>query len=470
MKQSLSFFIVLFFITITEIFLAGCANIIPPGGGPRDTIPPIVINANPNNYSKQFNSYKIVLSFNEFIEVKDIAKNIIVSPLPTNSPFIDYKLKTITIKLRDILEPNTTYSLNFGNSIVDINESNPLINYTYVFSTGNSIDSCKLHGKVILAETGKTDSTLIAVLYQSISDTAVVKLKPKYITRLKGDGSFSFNYIPSGTYSIFAMPNDYAKKYNDSTKLFAFSDSLVHLNNSSNQSVTLYAFQEAKSTENTNINNSSKDKNENTKPKSLKYFTSLEMDKQDILNPNLELTFQSAITSIDTFKIALTDTNFNSLNNYSITLDSVNHKIIVNTQWVANTKYKLIINKDAVIDKMNNTIAKTDTIHFITNKETDYGALKIRFNNLDVSKNPVLLIYKQTQLIDAIKINNPIISKKLFKPGDFDLKILYDKNNNGIWSTGNYKNKIQPEIIIALDKKLSVRANWDNETEIYLKQ
>ncbi len=116
MKKSFTFFVVLFFISITELFFSGCANIIPPGGGPRDTIPPIVINSTPNNFTKHFNSYKISIAFNEFIEVKDVAKNLIVSPLPINQPIVDFKLKTITIKLKDSLEANTTYSLNFGNN------------------------------------------------------------------------------------------------------------------------------------------------------------------------------------------------------------------------------------------------------------------------------------------------------------------------------------------------------------------
>ncbi|MCC6634184.1 MAG: Ig-like domain-containing protein [Chitinophagaceae bacterium] len=466
-KKTSLLLLALLFITI-NFLLISCANIIPPGGGPRDSLPPQLMQALPKNFSTQFSSNKIVLSFNEYIELKEITKSLIVSPLPKNQPSVDYKLKTITIKLKDSLIPNTTYSINFGNSIVDINEGNPLSNFTYVYSTGSTIDSCQLKGKVILAENGKTDSTLIAVLYSNLSDTAVITQKPLYITQLKGDGSFTFKHIPPGIYALYAMPNDYAKRYNDSTKLFAFTDSAINVNYSNINSTTLYAFQEAKNNQSTPVASNNNIKN-NNKAKHLKYTSTVEFEKQDILNSTLELLFTSSINKLNTSKILLADTNFNAYNNYTIALDSVTNKIIVTTPWLANTAYKLLIFKDAVYDKQGNTIAQNDTLNFLTKKETDYGALKLRFNNLDTLKNPVLLIYQQTNLVEAIKINKTIISRKLFKPGDFDLKILYDKNNNGIWNTGNYKNKLQPEIVVPLDKKLSIRANWDNEAEINIK-
>ncbi|HYM92676.1 MAG TPA: Ig-like domain-containing protein, partial [Chitinophagaceae bacterium] len=94
-------------------------------------------------------------SFNEFIDIQNVQENLIVSPLSKSIPDVTSKLNTMTVKLKDTLEPNTTYSLNFGNAVRDYNEGNVLKNFTYVFSTGNSIDSLQLRGKVILAENGK---------------------------------------------------------------------------------------------------------------------------------------------------------------------------------------------------------------------------------------------------------------------------------------------------------------------------
>ena len=103
-----------------------------------------------------------------------------------------------------------------------MNEGNVAKEFTYVFSTGKYIDSNKLEGKVQLAETGKLDSTLLVALYDNITDTAVLKLKPTYIAKLNGNGSFRFHHLPSKLFNVFVMPNDYSKKYDDSTKLFGF--------------------------------------------------------------------------------------------------------------------------------------------------------------------------------------------------------------------------------------------------------
>ena len=131
-----------------------------PTGGPKDSIPPRLVSASPTLNSTNVKGNKITLTFNEYIDLKEAQTNVLISPLPKKQPSIDFKLKTVTVKLKDTLLPNTTYSINFGNAIVDNNEGNPLKDFTYVFSTGNQIDSFTLSGKVILAETGKYDSTI----------------------------------------------------------------------------------------------------------------------------------------------------------------------------------------------------------------------------------------------------------------------------------------------------------------------
>ncbi|MCZ2223491.1 MAG: Ig-like domain-containing protein [Chitinophagales bacterium] len=459
--------IVLFlFFIIAILSQIGCANIIPPSGGAKDTIPPKLINAVPKDSSLNFKSNKIVLTFDEYVEVKDISNNLVVSPLPKNNPIVDYKLKTVTIKLKDSLEANTTYALDFGNSIVDVNEYNPAKNFMYVFSTGNTLDNNTFSGKIIMAETGTIDSSLIAVLYKNIADTAVLKEKPKYIAKLNGDGSFHFHHLPEGSFALFAMPNDYSKKYDDSTKIFAFADSSIHVSNKT-KPVTLYAYQEAKKQEKAkSSSNNSKAKKNDDKPKYIKYTTSLEAGKQDILSNQLAIKFTIPLTFFDSTKILLTDTNYQNLTNYTIEKDSTNTQFFIKTTWKENTPYKLLMFKNALKDSIGNTLAKNDTLQFWTKQSADYGSIKIRFNNLDTTKHPVLLIYKQTELIESIKIVQRDFSRNLFKPGEYELKILFDKNNNGVWDAGNYSKKLQPEIVYILDKKLSIRASWDNETEI----
>jgi hypothetical protein len=120
---------------IIPFTFSGCANIIPPTGSPKDTLPPKLVMAVPKDSMLDFNGKKVVLSFDEYVDVKDLQKNLIVSPIPKVTSNIQGHLKNVTIQIKDTLKPNTTYSINFGNAIRDVNEGNILKNFTYVVST-----------------------------------------------------------------------------------------------------------------------------------------------------------------------------------------------------------------------------------------------------------------------------------------------------------------------------------------------
>ena len=112
------------------------------------------------------------------------------------------------MRIRDTLEPNTTYTLNFGDAIRDINENNELSDFTYIFSTGPVYDSLQITGKVIVAETGGADSTLIVMLHTALDDSAVVKNTPRYYTRVDRDGNFIFRNLPADTFAIYALKDE----------------------------------------------------------------------------------------------------------------------------------------------------------------------------------------------------------------------------------------------------------------------
>ena len=444
-----------------------CANIIPPGGGPRDSLPPRLVTATPKDSALNVTAQKIILIFDEYVEVKDLQDNLIVSPVPKNQPLIDYKLRNVTIKLRDSLEANTTYTINFGNSIKDVNEGNAAKKFVYVFSTGNKIDNNNFSGKVLLAETGKVDSNLVVVLHKNLSDTAVIKLSPRYYAKLNGDGSFIFNNLPQGNFNVFALPNDYTKKYDDTTKLFAFADSMIKVG-SSNNAITLYAYEEAKKKSNAPTSNTGSQSKGTPQEKRLRYTANLEGGRQDLLSNTLKLEFNRKLAVFDSTKITLTDTSFIPIKGYTVSLDSSRTKIIITSAWKENMLLRVLIQKDALADSVGTKLAKADTLRFGTKKETEYGSLKIRFNNLDTTQNPVLQIVSGTEIIESIALKQKDFYRKLFLPGEYELRVLFDRNKNGIWDTGNYKFKKQPEIVKLLDKKLSIRANWDNENEIAL--
>lgn len=444
--------------------LAGCANIIPPTGGPKDTLPPVLVNAVPRDSAVNFKGNRITLTFDEFVEVQDQSANLLFSPTPANTPVINAHLREISIKLKDTLEANTTYSINFGNAIRDINEGNIYNNFTYVFSTGPVIDENMFTGKVIMAETGKIDSTLIVVLHKNLEDSAVAKDKPRYIARLDGSGNFLFKHLPKGTFAVYAIPNDFSRHYEDTTKPFAFADQPI--NTADNAPVTLYAYQLKKvdTTQKVSAKNESANKD-----KYVRYNTNLETGRLDILK-NLQLVFNKKLAVIDTAKMKLTDKDFKPVSSVRWIPDSQNTALSVVYNWPQSAMFNLVIDSTALMDSVGGHIVRNDTIRFLTKSTEEYGSLKIRFNNLDLSRNPVLLLVQNEKIVEQVVLDQRDWYRKLFPPGEYDIRILYDTNKNGKWDAGRFFGvHRQPEVVLHIDSPLQVRSNWDNEKEITLR-
>lgn len=459
-KLSLSTIFSALAVYLISLLTSGCAQIGAPTGGPRDTVAPVLVRANPANGAVGFSGDKITLVFDEFVEVKDFKNNAVISPMPATNPIVSSNLKTITIKLRDTLQPNTTYAINFGNAIIDINESNVAAGFSYVFSTGTTIDSLKIKGKVMIAESGKVDSTLLVLLYRNASDTDVLSRKPNYITKIKGDGSFLFEHLPNDAYQIFALKDgDGNKYYSLPTELFAFHETTINATDTGD-AVMLFAFAEKKETPPASLASKSTDKK-------LRYTTNLTGSKQDLLLP-LELSFNNLLKHFDADSIKLLDTALNSVTNTSITLDSSNKKITINNSWIPENNYVLVINAGAVSDSAGAMLSKTDTLRFKSKSKEDYGALKIVFQNLNLSRNPILQFMEGERVKWSFSVQTKEWIKPMILPGEYEVRLLYDDNNNGKWDPGKYSEKIQPEKAITLPQKISVRANWDNEREVVL--
>ena len=141
-KSAISFSAIIAVYYIITIGGSGCAQIIPPTGGPKDTLAPVLLQAVPRDSTTNFTGNKITLNFDEYVQLdNNLQEQLIVSPTPKVAPSIEAKLKTVTIKIKDTLEPNTTYSIDLGNALKDINEGNALRNFTYLFTTGSKFDS-----------------------------------------------------------------------------------------------------------------------------------------------------------------------------------------------------------------------------------------------------------------------------------------------------------------------------------------
>lgn len=449
---------------LLSVLGSGCAQIGMPTGGPKDTLPPVLLKSVPPNHTLHFTGNRVTFTFDEYVHLQDMQNNLLVNPLPKIIPNVNSKLKTVSIKIRDTLQPNTTYSYEFGNAIQDIDENNPIHNFTYVFSTGSYIDSMQLKGKVILAETGRPDSTLIVMLYSDLSDSAVYKKKPKYIARLDSSGNYDFKYLAGGIYHLFALKDESGQRmYNNPSQLFAFADSAVHITQNV-KPIELFAYSEEKFTKPATSSGVSNKKNPE---KLLKYSTSLSAGVQDLLTP-LTLQFERPLKNFDSLKIKLTDTLFHPIAGFTISLDTTKKIITVKNNWVEDTKYKLVIDKDFAVDTLGDELKKADTISFKTKSDREYGSLKLDFSHLKKTEHPVLQFVQSNKVVDSFKITSPTFNVKLFPPGEYELRILEDENDNGTWDPGNYHLKKQPEKVIAIPKKISIRADWDNEADVVL--
>ncbi len=468
MKRSFTYFLVLFFMVLRIVVLTSCANIIPPGGGPIDSLPPRLVITSPKDSAIGVSvlPQNINLMFDEYVTLDNVLSALIVSPTLPHSPLVDSKLRNVTIRIKDTLEPNTTYSFNFGNAIKDVNEGNIARGITYIFSTGRTIDYNTYGGKILLAETGKVDSSMIVVLHKNLSDTAIIKLRPRYYTRLNGSGEFMFHNLPAGDFSVYAIGKEsFAKKYDDSTLLFAFRNSPVSIS-ANTITDTLYAFEAFK--RKTGTSSLSPVKLPGNADKRLRYTVDLDAGKQDLLN-DMNLLFTRKLTSFDSTKFVLYDTNYNRIQGYRVSLDTNKTKVTLKYKWKEATPFSLLIAKDAVADSGGNTLSKADTIRFFTKKETDYGSIRLRFTNLTLSKNPVLQFVQNDKIIESFPLTQAELSRKMYRPGTYDLRILFDTNKNGIWDTGRFPaNKQQPEIVFLIPKQLVIRSNWDNEVTIEL--
>lgn len=465
MKKFFGLIYLIICIGIVSFIGYSCANIIPPTGGPRDTLPPVLIDVNPKDSTLNFKGNRIVFNFDEYIDLREVQNNLLFTPLFETVPVVDVKLKTVTVRIRDTLEPNTTYTFDFGNAITDVNENNPYKYYTYTFSTGPYLDSLQLTGRVILAEDGKIDSTLTIVLHTNLDDSAVVKNRPRYAARVDTTGYFRFRNLPRDSFAIYAIGEaGILRRYTSPDQYFAFADAPVVSGDTTG--IILYAYKE----EDKKPPKTPAAPGGRTAPpaadKRLRFTSNLSGNQQDLLT-DLVLTFERPLRNFDSTKLKLyTDTTFTPVTNYTITQDSTKKEIHLSTAWKQGTSYHLIIDSTFAEDTTSRKFSRSDTLDFTTRKTTDYGLLDIRIRNIDTAQNPVLQFVQNDKVVFAVPIKSGRYIQNLFLPGDYDLRILHDRNSNGKWDPGHFfEGRMQPEIVKPLTQKIVVKPDYENEFE-----
>ena len=210
------------------IIISSCANPGMPTGGPKDTIPPVLVSSQPKIRSLNFSGDEVRLTFNEYIIPDKVSEALVVSPPLNKRPTILTKSKTLIIQFNEELKDSTTYSLDLKNSVVDNDEGNPIDNLRFSFSTGNTYDSLRVAGRVVNAFNLDPAKNALVMLYKDLSDTAVSKLRPDFIAKTDDTGLYLIDNIPPGSYRIYSI-NDANSNlmYDEGAEEIAFYDSII---------------------------------------------------------------------------------------------------------------------------------------------------------------------------------------------------------------------------------------------------
>lgn len=520
--------------------LWSCAQRAALTGGEKDVLPPEIEATLPENQTLNFTSKEIVVEFNEFVRLSNLQNQLIVSPLMKETPEVMIKGKKMVVKLPDGLEPNTTYSLNFGDAIIDITENNPYPNYKYVFSTGDYIDSLSYSGKVLNAEDLTPKAAVFVMLYNQLEDSVPLKQKPNYLAKTNADGLFSITNIAAGTYKVFALDDINGNYlYDLPNEQVAFLNEAIQLDsNTSDAALYLFAkeseIQFVKKIENkqygkltVELNNPSTHVevfNEDDKPivcsaketskNQLQHTFWLQNEvstdqqtfiikdkgktidtanvemiiKQDFkdtllsissnatalfdLNKTLEITTHQPLAVFEKEKIKLFE---DSISVPFILEKDKNSDLKVFIEIITlkeNTNYKLVIEPEAlnsVYGLKNDTLINV----FKTKKEENYGTLNLSIVT-NFTENYILQILHKNEIVKEIfdSYNPQIHVHNLIPyltPGEYQIKLIIDTNNNKKWDAGNYEQNLQPERVIFYQDNITIRENWDNEIKWNIK-
>lgn len=216
------------FIIIAATVMYSCANIGNPSGGPIDKTPPIFMRSNPTPNAVNVKDRKIEIFFDEIVTLKDPSTKIIVSPAQTEMPRMSALGRKVTVELVDSLLPNTTYTIDFSNSIQDNNEGNAIDNFAFAFSTGSVIDSMRVSGYVLDSRTLEPMQSVVVGLQSNLADSAFHKEKLQRVALTNDRGQFTIRNVSPGSYHIFALKDlDRDYKFGNPTEDIAFLDSII---------------------------------------------------------------------------------------------------------------------------------------------------------------------------------------------------------------------------------------------------
>ncbi len=235
----------LFFSIWCSLLLQSCAEQGVLLGGPIDKKPPQLDSRRYSspNYQTNFREREIILTFDEWVQLKDANNQILVSPPMKERPDVKIKQKSVILTFKEDLLPNTTYTIQFGESIVDFTEGNPVEDLRFIFSTGDAIDSLQLKGEIVDALSGQPMSKVWVMLYDNLQDSAPIAERPLYVTKTNEQGQFQLENLRQDSFRIFALKDNNANyRYDQAGESIAFWPDIFVLNDSTKAEFRLRMF------------------------------------------------------------------------------------------------------------------------------------------------------------------------------------------------------------------------------------
>lgn len=517
------------------LFVVSCAKRGSITGGDKDIAPPKIVSSNPKNLSTNFDKKEIKITFDENIKIKDLQKNLIVSPpMKTQITVLPQGgvSKHMTIKINDTLKANTTYSFNFGQSIVDNNEGNIFPQFKYVFSTGAELDSLTVEGTIKDSYEKEIPNFVNVMLYEvneNYIDSIIYKEVPRYITNtLDSTKTFKIENVKAGKYKLVALKETTTNYKFDSKKdRIGFYDQIITVPDKAIFELELFKEDKKFAVKNPTqasgnrvlIGYEGKTKNIKVNPKykgsdlpykitkfadkdSLQlwfkpikndsiqinltnenynkdFVVKLKNQRQDTLkltSNNTALDFKEVLkinASVPLEKFDISKMNLIKKDSSKVTFttnyDEFNQNLEVIFNKEENEKYTFQLQPNAVEDYLGQKNDSLINFTSTTKNKADYGNLKLALQN---AKSLPLIVEltdaKGKVLYTEYAEKNPTVEFLLMEPKKYSIRVVYDTNNNKVRDTGSYIEKRQPEEVYHFPTEIDVRANWDVEQAVDL--